>query len=102
MPYLHLPNDHTDADLVLAADVAEAVSSADLYVTWTLDAGAGPPEVEAVVRGKEPADTPANPFAALVRGIAAVWGRLTGAPAGRPARSRPAAGHGRRAGEPSL
>ena len=37
MPHLYLPRDHTDADLVLAADVAAAVSSADLYVTWTHD-----------------------------------------------------------------
>ena len=49
MPHLYLPTDHTDADLVLAADVAAAVSSADLFVTWTLDSGAGAPEVEAVV-----------------------------------------------------
>ena len=55
MPHLYLPSDHTDADLVLAADVAAAVSSADLYVTWTLEAGAGAPEVEAVVREERPA-----------------------------------------------
>ena len=55
MPHLYLPSDHTDADLVLAADVAAAVSSADLYVTWTLDAGAGAPEIEAVVREERPA-----------------------------------------------
>ena len=54
MPHLYLPTEHTDADLVLAADVAAAVSSADLYVTWTLDAGAGTPEVEAVVREERP------------------------------------------------
>ena len=50
MPHLYLPSDHTDADLVLAADVAAAVSSAELYVTWTLEAGQGVPEVEAVLR----------------------------------------------------
>ena len=55
MPHLYLPSEHTDADLVLAADVAAAVSSADLYVTWTLDAGQGAPEVEAVVREERPA-----------------------------------------------
>ena len=64
MPHLYLPTDHTDADLVLAADVAAAVSSADLYVTWTLDAGAGVPEVEAVVREERP-EVPVNPFAGL-------------------------------------
>jgi len=83
MPHLYLPTDHTDADLVLAADVAAAVSSSDLYVTWTIDAGAGAPEVEAVVR-EERAEPLANPFAelvvALVQGVAALWRSLTGPP----------------------
>ena len=59
MPHLYLPSEHTDADLILAADVAAAVSSADLYVTWTHDAGPGTPEVEAVVR-EESASTAAG------------------------------------------
>ena len=84
MPHLYLPTDHTDADLVLAADVAAAVSSADLYVTWTLDAGAGVPEVEAIVRDERPLE-PVNPFAGLVsalwQGIAALWRSLTAPPA---------------------
>ena len=51
MPHLHLPIDHTDADLVLAANLAEIVGSEDLYVAWTHEAGAGAvPEVEAEVR----------------------------------------------------
>ena len=37
MPHLYLPSDHTDADLVLAADIAAAVSSAELYVTWSIE-----------------------------------------------------------------
>ncbi len=86
MPHLYLPTDHTDADLVLAADVAAAVSSADLYVTWTIEAGFGTPEVEAVVREERP--TPeTNPFAdlivALFQGVAALWRSLTGPPAQR-------------------
>ena len=32
MPHLHLPVDHTEADLVLAANLAEIVGSDDLYV----------------------------------------------------------------------
>ena len=102
MPHLYLPNDHSDADLVLAADVAAAVSSADLYVSWTLDAGAGAPEVEAVV-SDEPEPAPVNPFAelvvALMQGVAALWAHLTGPPAPRPSRAQVA--HGRPAGEPS-
>ena len=85
MPHLYLPTDHTDADLVLAADVAAAVSSADLYVSWTLDAGSGVPEVEAVVRDELPAEPIVNPFAglavALIQGIAAIWRSLTAPPA---------------------
>ena len=85
MPHLYLPSEHTDADLVLAADVAAAVSSADLYVTWTHDAGpGGTPEVEAIVRDERPAP-PANPFAdlfvALAQGFSALWRSLTGPPA---------------------
>lgn len=101
MPHLYLPTDHTDADLVLAADVAAAVSSTDLYVTWTLESGAGVPEIEAVVRD-ERLEPPANPFAglagALWRGLAALWRSLTAAPAQRVA-APPVAGAAR---EPQL
>jgi len=108
MPHLYLPSEHTDADLVLAAGVAAAVSSADLYVTWTLDAGtgAGPPAVEAVLCDEqEAAAPPGHPFAellvALVQGVAAAWQHLTGPPLQRPAQRQLAEGPGRRAGEPS-
>ena len=87
MPHLYLPTEHTDADLVLAADVATAVSSADLYVTWTLEAGAGAPEVEAVVREERAAPEAANPFVdlfvAIFQGVATLWRSLTGPPAQR-------------------
>ena len=50
MPHLHLPIDHTDADLVLAVNVAEIVGSEDLYVAWSHESGAGAvPEVDAVL-----------------------------------------------------
>jgi hypothetical protein len=95
MPHLYLPTDHTDADLVLAADVAAAV-------TWTLEAGSGVPEVEAVVRDELPAEPVVNPFAglavALIQGIAAIWRSLT-AP---PAQSLPAAPVAGAAREPQL
>jgi hypothetical protein len=103
MPHLYLPSDHTDDDLVLAADVAAAVSSADLYVTWTLDSGAGAPEVEAVVRDERPPAV-ANPFAelfvAFIQGVAALWQSLTGPPTQRIAPASVSAG--RPAGEPQL
>ncbi len=109
MPHLYLPNDHTDADLVLAADVAAAVSSADLYITWTLDSGAGTPEVKAVVREErpeQPEPVPVHPFAelfvALMQGVAAIWTHLTGPPSQRPGQPRLAEGRpARAAGEPS-
>jgi hypothetical protein len=106
MPHLYLPSEHTDADLVLAADVAAAVASADLYVAWTFDAGQGAPEVEAVVREEPlPSDHPggiAGAIVALCRGIAAVWHHLTAAPAHRAPQPRLAGDAGRPAGEPSL
>ena len=100
MPHVYLPTDHTDADLVLAADVAAAVSSADLYVTWTIDAGTGSPEVEAVVRDEpvRPPNAFAELFIAIGRGFAALWHTIAGpAPAqlSAPRASAP------RAGEPT-
>ena len=105
MPHLYLPDDHTAADLALAADVAVAVSSADLYVTWTLDAGAGSPDVEAMVGEQQEIAPPAHPFAellvALMQGVAAVWTHLTGPPSERLAQPRATDGRARPAGEPS-
>ena len=105
MPHLYLPSDHTDADLVLAADVAAAVSSADLYVTWTHDSGPAAPEVEAVVR-EESAPVEPNAFAelfvAMMRGVAALWHMLTAPPRQQPAQPRVTGDARPAAGEPSL
>ena len=77
MPHLHLPAEHSDADIVLAANVAATVGSEDLYVAWTHDAGAGAvPEVEAVIREPRP-----SVLVALFRALTAVWHGLTQAPA---------------------
>jgi hypothetical protein len=80
MPHLHLPADHSDADLVLAANVAAIVGSEDLYVAWTHHTGPGAvPEVQAVVREQRP-----SALGTLVRGLVArvraVWYDLTQAP----------------------
>lgn len=85
MPHLFLPSEHTDADLVLAADVAAAVDSADLYVAWTHESGAGGmPEIEAVVREPKAPSPIVNPFAelfvAMMAGVAALWRHLTHVP----------------------
>jgi hypothetical protein len=91
MPHLYLPSDHSDADLVLAADVAAAVSSFDLYVAWTHDAGPGvAPEVEAVVRERHPAASPVGGrLRALVSGVVALWRHLVSPPAPRAHASAP-------------
>jgi hypothetical protein len=78
MPHLHLPIDHTDADLVLAANLAEIVGSEDLYVAWSHESGPGAiPEVEAVVL-EQGAKT--GFLAAVAAGVAAFWRALTRRP----------------------
>jgi hypothetical protein len=102
MPHLHLPMDHTDADLVLAANLAEIVGSEDLYVAWSHGSGAGAvPEVEAEL--VEAHRTSAfSEFATLVvAGCAAFWRALTGRPAVAAVTEAPAVGPARQ-GEPSV
>jgi hypothetical protein len=80
MPHLHLPADHSDADLVLAANVAAIVGSEDLYVGWTHDTGAGAvPEVRAVLREERPSPL-AVLMGALLAGVRTVWYGLTQSP----------------------
>ena len=81
MPHLHLPIDHTDADLVLAANLAEIVGSEDLYVAWSHESGPGAvPEVEAVVREQRPMSPAAEFFTDLAAVVAAFWRGLMGKP----------------------
>ena len=48
MSHLYLPTEHTDTDLALASEVAEAIDSNELFVAWTLDSGCvAAPEVRA-------------------------------------------------------
>ena len=53
MPQLYLPAAHTDADLVLASQIAARIDSAELHVAWSAERGQVVPEVAAVLR--EPA-----------------------------------------------
>ena len=77
MPHLHLPADHTDADLVLAANLAEIVGSEDLYVAWCHETGPGAiPEVEAIL-----CENHRGFFGALAAGFSAFWRALMGRPA---------------------
>jgi hypothetical protein len=81
MPHVHLPAVHSDADLVLAANVAAVVGSEDLYVAWTHEAGPGAiPEIDAVVREERPSPL-ATFFHALAAGVSAMWAALTQPPA---------------------
>ena len=50
MAQLYLPVEHTEADLVLAGQIAESIDSAELYVTWTPEHGHSAPEVCAELR----------------------------------------------------
>jgi hypothetical protein len=77
MPHLHLPVDHTEADLALAANLAEIVGSEDLYVAWSHETGPGAiPEIEAVVRD----DQPRGVLGALAAGFSAFWRALVARP----------------------
>ena len=82
MPHLHLPIDHTEADLVLAADLAEVVGSENLYVAWSHEAGPGViPEVEALVREERPMSLLSEFMAAMGAACTAFWSAFLGRPA---------------------
>jgi hypothetical protein len=79
MPHVILPAEHTDADLILASQIADAVESGELFVAWTPQAGPAIPEIEAELR--EPRQPMAGARARLTRGLVALWRLLTGRPA---------------------
>ena len=94
MAYLHLPEQHSTDDLVLAGQIAEAFESQDLFVAWTIETGAGArPTVQAVVR-----DAPPHPLVeallVLRNVIAGAWravARPPAKPTAAPAEARQAA-----------
>ena len=93
MPHLHLPADHTDADLVLAANLAEIVGSEDLYVVWSHETGPGAiPEVEAELREERRAGRVLRRDERRLRRLLARAARQVVEP-----RRRRGRGHGRRA-----
>jgi hypothetical protein len=104
MPHLHLPTEHSDADLVLAANLAEIVGSEDLYVTWTHESGAGAvPEVDAVLVEARRSNGFSEIFALVGSGFAAFWRALVGRQDEADVTRAPSAGDTRRgAGEPSV
>jgi hypothetical protein len=102
MPHLHLPIDHTDADLVLAASLAEVVGSEDLYVTWSYESGSGGiPEVEAILVEQRPLSPLTEFVAALAAGFSGMWHALLGRPRHAALDAGPPADPARRTAEPS-
>jgi hypothetical protein len=98
MPHLHLPVDHNDADLVLAANLAEIVGSEDLYVAWSHETGPGAiPEIEAVLVHPSTLNPFAEFFGALGAGFAHMWRVLLGRPSQSSLQSAPPADPARRA-----
>ena len=78
MPQLYLPSEHTDADLVLATQVAEAFDAGELFVAWSAELGSGAfPEVAAVVR------EPSHPVTEAATGVLASLAALVNALRGR-------------------
>ena len=104
MPHLHLPTDHTDADLILAASLADVVGSEDLYVAWTHESGAGAvPEVDAVLVEARRAGGLAEIVALVGSGFAAFLRALVGRQGEAEVTRAPSAASTRRsAGEPSV
>ena len=71
MAQLYLPVEHTEADLVLAGQIAESIDSAELYVTWTPGQGHSAPEVFAELREHVPSWP-----ALIVQAIREIWAAL--------------------------
>jgi hypothetical protein len=75
MAQLYLPAAHTEADLVLAGQIAESIESCELYVTWTPELGTVVPEVVAELRE----ETPGWP-AILFQALRELWAAFRGRP----------------------
>jgi len=83
MAQLYLPAAHTEADLVLAGQIAERVDSAELYVTWTPAQGTAVPEVMAELREVGPGWTAT--ITVLFRAVRELWTVLLSREPQRPA-----------------
>ena len=77
MAQLYLPVAHTEADLVLAGQIAERIDSAELYVVWSLEEGPAPPEVVVELRAPGPhwSETLALALHAMRELVAAIFSR---------------------------
>jgi hypothetical protein len=76
MATLYLPLAHTDADLVLAGQIAERIDSGELYVAWTPAAGRAVPEVVAELRAAVPRWT--GTIALVFQAVRELWAAICG------------------------
>ena len=65
MRSVYLPVEHSEADLVLAGQLADMLESSSLYVTWGSE-GYEQPEVETRVRIVDPTSPPPQPQPTLL------------------------------------
>ena len=74
MPHVYMPSAHSDADVLLAGRIAEAVDSAELFVAWTAEAGTVfAPEAP---HAAPAAPAPMNPFAQALAEVIVAFGAL--------------------------
>jgi len=71
MAHLYLPAAHTEADLVLAGQIAEEIDSGELHVAWTREHGHAFPEVVAELRVAVP--RPPGTLALVAAVVRALW-----------------------------
>jgi hypothetical protein len=91
MSQLYLPAEHTEADLVLAGQLAERIESAELYVAWTPEHGQAAPEVCALLR--EPLAHWTDTLALVFQAVRELWTALLSRDVPHaPARHAPSAG----------
>jgi len=76
MAQLYLPVAHTEADLVLAGQIAELIDSAELYVAWTPRSGRAIPEVVAELRAAVPRWT--GTLALVFEAVRELWTLVLG------------------------
>jgi len=89
MAQLYLPAEHTEADLVLAGQIAEWIESVELYVAWTPAHGTSVPAVAAELRTL---DARWTTLARVFRAVRELWRMLLGRDSRRPPRAVPSAG----------
>ena len=87
MPHVYLPSEHSEADLVLAGQLAEILESEALYVTWS-PRGYEEPQIETIVRAEAPAPAPAPQHSLLTEVLGTMAAFLAAIFAPRPAERR--------------